>query len=48
MTEFFKDRVQFQSPVTGRWIKVDTKTNKMIAIKQTSSPYAKIRIQEHA
>ncbi len=48
MTIYFKDRAQFKSPVTGRWIKVDTRTGKMIAIKQTSLPYAKIRIQENA
>ncbi len=46
MTKFFKNRAQFKSPVTGRWIKVDTKTNKMIAIKQTPLPYIKIEVVE--
>lgn len=34
-----KDRVQLQNPRTKRWVKLDTKTGKIVAVKKTDGPY---------
>ncbi|WP_173519407.1 hypothetical protein [Ensifer sesbaniae] len=34
-----KERVQIQNPVTGRWVKVDTSTGRIIEQKKTPGPY---------
>lgn len=39
-----KDRVQIQNPVTGRWIKVDTSTGRIIDEKLSEGPYKGIAI----
>ncbi|MBD8650611.1 hypothetical protein IFT66_05920 [Rhizobium sp. CFBP 13726] len=34
-----KERVQIQNPVTGRWVKIDTATGRIIDEKKTPGPY---------
>ena len=34
-----KDRVQIKNPVTGRYVKLDTKTGRIIAHKKSKGPY---------
>ena len=38
-----KERVQIKNPVTGRYVKIDTRTGRIIAHKKTSGPYKGIR-----
>ena len=38
-----KNRVQIKNPVTGRYVKIDTKTGRIVAQKKTSGPYKGIR-----
>ncbi|HTT80562.1 MAG TPA: hypothetical protein VMF86_12865 [Stellaceae bacterium] len=40
---FVKNRVQIRNPRTDRWIKVDTKTGRIIDQKKTREPYKGIR-----
>lgn len=40
-----KDRVQVLNPITKRWVKLDTKTGRIIAHKRTPGPYKGIRIR---
>ena len=40
-----KDRVQIQNPVTGRWIKVDTSTGRIIDEKLSDGPFKGIEIR---
>lgn len=32
-------RVQAKNPVTGRWVKIDKRTGKIISHKKSSGPY---------
>jgi hypothetical protein len=34
-----KERVQIQNPVTGRWMKIDTSTGRIIEEKKSPGPY---------
>ncbi len=38
-----RDRIQVLNPVTRRWVKLDTKTGKIVAQKKDSVPYKGIR-----
>ncbi len=38
-----KDRVQVKNPVTGRYVKMDTKTGRIVDHKKTDGPYKGIR-----
>lgn len=38
-----KGRVQALNPKTGRWIKIDTETGKIISQKKTLGPYKGVR-----
>ena len=38
-----KDRVQVLNPVTKRWVKLDTKTGRIIDHKKTPGPYKGVR-----
>jgi len=38
-----RDRIQVLNPVTRRWLKLDTKTGKIVAQKKDSVPYKGIR-----
>ena len=37
-----KDRVQLKSPITGRWVKVNTITGSTVAHKKTKGAYKNI------
>jgi hypothetical protein len=34
-----RERVQLQNPVTKQWVKVDTKTGKIVDTKKTPGPF---------
>jgi hypothetical protein len=36
-------RVQAQNPVTGRWVKIDTQTGRILDHKKSAGPYKNIR-----
>lgn len=36
-------RVQVKNPITDRWVKMDTKTGKIISHKKSSKPYKGVR-----
>lgn len=36
-------RVQVKNPITNRWVKVDTKTGRIIDHKKTPGPYKGVR-----
>jgi len=38
-----KDRVQVKNPVTDRWVKIDTRTGRIVDHKKTAGPYKSIR-----
>lgn len=38
-----KGRAQIKNPVTGRYVKIDTDTGRIIANKKTGGPYKGIR-----
>ena len=38
-----RDRIQVLNPVTKRWVKLDTKTGKILEQKKTFGPYKGIR-----
>ena len=38
-----KDRVQVLNPVTKRWVKLDTRTGRILDHKKTPGPYKGIR-----
>ena len=38
-----KDRVQVLNPMTKRWVKLDTRTGRIIDHKKTPGPYKGIR-----
>jgi len=38
-----RDRVQVLNPVTRRWVKVDTKTGKIVEHKKTYGPFKGVR-----
>jgi glutamate dehydrogenase/leucine dehydrogenase len=38
-----RDRIQVKNPVTGRWVKIDTRTGKIVEHKKTAGPYKGIR-----
>jgi len=40
-----KDRVQLKNPATEKWVKVDTKTGRILNHKKTAGPYKGIRKQ---
>ena len=41
-----KDRVQAKNPVTGRYVKIDTETGRIIDHKKTPGPYKGVRVVE--
>lgn len=38
-----KNRVQVKNPVTGRYVKIDTQTGRVVHHKKTAGPYKGIR-----
>ena len=38
-----KQRVQIKNPVTGRYVKIDTRTGRIIAHKKSPGPYKGVR-----
>jgi hypothetical protein len=40
-----KERVQIQNPVTGRWVKIDTATGRIIDEKKTPGPYKGVTLR---
>lgn len=38
-----RDRAQLQNPVTGRYVKIDTSTGRILANKKTPGKFAGIR-----
>ena len=38
-----KNRVQVLNPVTKRWVKLDTKTGRIVDHKKTAGPYKGVR-----
>lgn len=38
-----KNRVQVKNPVTGRYVKIDTQTGRVVDHKKTAGPYKGIR-----
>ncbi len=38
-----RNRVQYLNPKTQRWVKVDTKTGKIVGHKKTPGPYKNVR-----
>lgn len=38
-----KDRVQAKNPVTGRYVKIDTATGRIVDQKKTPGPYKGVR-----
>jgi len=38
-----RDRIQVLNPVTKRWVKLDTKTGKIVEQKKSFGPYKGIR-----
>jgi len=38
-----KGRVQVKNPVTKRWVKLDTKTGRIVDHKKTPGPYKGVR-----
>ncbi len=41
-----KDRVQLQNPVTKRWVKLDTKTGRVVDHKKSEGPYKGVLLYE--
>ena len=37
------NRVQVKNPLTGRWVKIDTTSGKIIEQKKTGGPYRNVR-----
>lgn len=46
MTKFVKNRLQFVSPISGRWFKVNAKTGKLISVSSTKKPYKNVQVVE--
>ena len=42
-SETVKNRVQIKNPVTGRYVKIDTRTGRIIDHKKSEGPYKGIR-----
>ena len=40
-----KDRVQIKNPVTGKYVRIDTKTGRIIDHKKTPGPYKGVRVK---
>lgn len=38
-----RERVQVRNPVTDRWVKIDTKTGRIIDHKKTKGPYKGVK-----
>jgi hypothetical protein len=38
-----KDRVQLKNPITGKYVKIDTRTGRIVDHKKTPGPYKGIR-----
>jgi hypothetical protein len=38
-----KERIQAQNPVTGRYVKIDTNTGRILEQKKTPGPYKGVR-----
>jgi hypothetical protein len=38
-----KERVQIKNPVTGRFVKIDTKTGRIVSHKKTPGPYKGVK-----
>ena len=38
-----KDRVQVKNPLSGKWVKLDTKTGRIVDHKATKGPYKNVR-----
>jgi hypothetical protein len=36
------DRVQLRHPITGRWVKIDTRTGRIVATKRSPGPWASL------
>jgi len=43
MRGMIRKRVQVLNPVTRKWVKIDTSTNKIVAHKSTHGPYKGVR-----
>jgi len=38
-----KERIQVQNPVTKQWIKIDTKSGRIVDVKKSPGPYKGIQ-----
>lgn len=38
-----RERVQVRNPVTGRWVKIDTRTGRIVDHKKSPGPYKGVR-----
>ena len=38
-----KGRVQVKNPITNRWVKLNTKTGRIVSHKSTTGPYKNVR-----
>ena len=38
-----KERVQVQNPVTKSWVKIDTKSGRIVDVKRTPGPYKGVK-----
>jgi len=43
LTGAIAERVQAKNPVTNRWVKIDTRTGRIIDHKKSPGPYKRIR-----
>ena len=41
-----KNRVQVRNPSNGRWVKIDTKTGKIVDVKTTGGQFKGVRVLE--
>lgn len=41
--DLVRDRVQIRNPLTGRYVKVDTTTGRIVASKKTPGKFARVR-----
>ncbi|MDZ7824282.1 MAG: hypothetical protein U5K75_09785 [Ahrensia sp.] len=42
-----KERVQVQNPLTKRWVKIDTKTGKIVDVKTSGGQFKGVRTLEN-
>ena len=42
----YRDRIQLRDPVRDRWVKLDTRTGRILRTKRTPGPWANVAVRK--